>query len=95
MHSPITNDGDDEKRTSVTFYVTESLRNRARATYRSTSSLEHDQSWSDMINKALLAEVERREAAHNAGEEYPENHKPLAPGRPVGFWSRRPVNPRR
>lgn len=74
-----------EKRTSVTFYLTESFRDRARAAYRSTAFSERDTSWSDMLVKALVAEIERREEIYNDGEEYPGHSRPLAPGRPIGF----------
>src|SRR3954471_5987381 len=57
-------------RTTITFYLPERLRNRARTAYRSTRAHETDHSWSDMLSKALLAEVERRERAHNDGERY-------------------------
>lgn len=73
------------KRTTITFYLTEGLRNRARAAYRSTSFEEKDSSWSEMLNKALLAEVERREAEYNDGEKFTGNDEPLSPGRPIGF----------
>lgn len=72
-------------RTTITFYLTEGLRNRARAAYRSTSFEEKDSSWSEMLNKALLAEVERREAEYNDGEKFTGNDGPLSPGRPIGF----------
>jgi hypothetical protein len=72
-------------RTTITFYLPECLRNRARATYRSTSFEEEDSSWSEMLNKALLAEVRRRENAHNAGEMFPGSDEPLPPGRPIAF----------
>lgn len=72
-------------RTTVTFYLTESLRNRARATYRATSWGEHDNSWSEMLTKALLAEVERRELEHNGGRPFVASDEPLTPGRPIGF----------
>jgi hypothetical protein len=38
-----------------------------------------------MLNKALLAEVERREAEYNDGRVFVGNDKPLTPGRPIGF----------
>lgn len=76
---------DSEKRTSVTFYLSESFRNRARAAYRSTAFNERDTSWSDMLVKALVAEIERREDLYNDGEEYTGHNRPLAPGRPIGF----------
>jgi hypothetical protein len=74
-----------KRRTTITFYLSESLRNRARAAYRSTSFAERDSSWSDMLTKALLAEVERRERAHNNGERFIASEEPLTPGRPIGY----------
>ncbi|MGO4301947.1 ParB family protein [Leifsonia sp. RAF41] len=74
-----------KKRTTVTFYLTDAMRNRARAAYRQTSFNERDTSWSEMINKALLAEVQRRERAYNGGEIFVGNDDPLTPGRPIGF----------
>ncbi|WP_431246194.1 ParB family protein [Leifsonia xyli] len=74
-----------KKRTTVTFYLTDAMRNRARAAYRQTSFDERDSSWSEMLNKALLAEVERRELAYNGGEAFVGNDEPLTPGRPIGF----------
>ncbi|MEY9852597.1 hypothetical protein ABH923_002275 [Leifsonia sp. EB41] len=73
------------RRTTVTFYLSETLRNRARAAYRSTSFEEKDSSWSEMLNKALIAEVERREAEYNCGEMFDASEAPLTPGRPIGF----------
>ncbi|MFF2050773.1 hypothetical protein ACFVU2_04155 [Leifsonia sp. NPDC058194] len=72
-------------RTTITFYLTEALRNRARSVYRATSFAERDSSWSEMLTKALLAEVERREIAHNDGESFTVTDEPLTPGRPIGF----------
>jgi len=74
-----------KKRTTVTFYLTEAMRNRARAAYRQTSFDERDSSWSEMLNKALLAEVQRREAEYNGGRVFVGNEEPLTPGRPIGF----------
>jgi len=72
-------------RTTITFYLTEALRNRARAAYRATSFLEKDTSWSEMLNKALVAEVQRREREHNADRVFTANGDALRPGRPIGF----------
>ena len=74
-----------KKRITITFYLTDAMRNRARAAYRQTSYSERDASWSAMINKALLAEVERRELAYNDGEAFVGNDEPLTPGRPIGY----------
>lgn len=73
------------RRTTITFYLTEGLRNRARAAYRSTSFEERDSSWSEMLNKALTTEIERREAVYNKGVEFTGSDEPLTPGRPIGF----------
>lgn len=73
------------RRTTITFYLTEGLRNRARAAYRSTSFEERDSSWSEMLSKALATEVERRERAHNDGRRFVGSDEPLTPGRPIGF----------
>lgn len=80
-------DSSDEgsRRTTITFYLTQDLRNRARAAYRSTSFAEKDTSWSEMLTKALLTEVERRERDHNGGAEFSGGAEPLSPGRPIGF----------
>jgi hypothetical protein len=72
------------KRTSITFYLPERLRNRARTAFRVTRADENDHSWSDMLAKALLAEVERREEAHNDGEKFIGTDERLRAGRPVG-----------
>ena len=74
-----------KKRTTVTFYLTDDMRNRARAAYRQTSFSERDTSWSEMLNKALLAEVQRRERAYNGGDAFEGGSDPLTPGRPIGF----------
>ncbi|WP_431278963.1 ParB family protein [Leifsonia poae] len=71
-------------RVSITFYLVEGLRDRARAAYRSTSIEEQDRSWSEMLAKALLAEVQRRENEYNAGEPFAGGDEPLSPGRPLG-----------
>ncbi|WP_348789645.1 hypothetical protein [Leifsonia sp. NPDC080035] len=71
-------------RTTVTFYLPDELRNRARAAYRSTSNVEGDRSWSEMVGKALLAEVQRRETLHNGGRAFIGSDAPLPPGRPIG-----------
>ncbi|GAB3582891.1 hypothetical protein GCM10027406_26330 [Leifsonia lichenia] len=73
------------RRTTITFYLTDGLRNRARAAYRSTSFDEKDSSWSEMLNKALITEIERRESLYNDGVEFTGNDEPLTPGRPIGF----------
>lgn len=68
----------------MTTYLSAATRDRARATYRATSHLEGDKSWSDFVERAILAEVERRELTHNAGERYEGDSSPLPVGRPLG-----------
>jgi hypothetical protein len=70
-------------RPQVSAYVDQHLRSRAQAAYKATSHLEGDRSWSEFVATALLAETERREAAHNHGEPFPDNGRPRAPGRPL------------
>jgi hypothetical protein len=71
------------ERERVTTYLDERLRARAREAYRATSQLEGDKSWSDFVERAILAEVARRGAAHNDGREYVGDETPLSPGRPL------------
>jgi hypothetical protein len=68
----------------MTTYLSATTRDRARATYRATSHIEGDKSWSDFVERAILAEVERRELTHNAGERYEGDSSPLPVGRPLG-----------
>jgi hypothetical protein len=82
---PVAEPAPKKKRTTVTFYLTDAMRNRARAAYRQTSFDERDSSWSEMLNKALLAEVRRREDAYNDGKAFVGNDEPLTPGRPIGY----------
>ena len=70
-------------RSAITTYLSQSVRQRARATYRATNHLEGDTSWSDFVETAILAEVERRENEHNGGEHYAGDPAPLSPGRPL------------
>ncbi|MGO4534993.1 ParB family protein [Leifsonia sp. 2MCAF36] len=85
VNGPIAQSKPVKKRTTITFYLTDAMRNRARAAYRQTSFNERDTSWSEMINKALLAEVQRREIVYNDGKMFVGNDDPLTPGRPIGF----------
>ena len=67
----------------MTTYLSVATRDRARATYRATSHIEGDKSWSDFVERAILAEVERRELSYNAGERYQGDSSPLPAGRPL------------
>jgi hypothetical protein len=71
------------ERERVTTYLDGRLRSRAREAYRATSHLEGDKSWSDFVERAILAEVQRREAQHNDGRTYTGDQTPLSPGRPL------------
>jgi hypothetical protein len=71
------------ERERVTTYLDGRLRARAREAYRATSHFEGDKSWSDFVERAILAEVIRREAAHNDSRPYAGDETPLSPGRPL------------
>lgn len=68
----------------MTTYLSVATRDRARSTYRAPRHLEGDKSWSDFVESAILAEVARRETAHNAGERYEGDRSPLPAWRPAG-----------
>jgi len=73
----------DSETKRMTVYIASRHYARARAAYRATSYAARDRSWSDFVEKALVAELERREAEHNAGEPYAPDSSPLSPGRPL------------
>jgi predicted glutamine amidotransferase len=73
----------DEASHRMTTYLHSSNRDRARAAYRATNHLEGDKSWSDFVERAIVAETIRRESAHNAGEPYQGDSSPLPAGRPL------------
>ena len=73
----------DSETKRMTVYIASRHYARARAAYRATSYAARDRSWSDFVEKALVAELERREAKHNAGEPYAPDSSPLSPGRPL------------
>ena len=66
----------------VTVYLPPALRARARTAYRATAHLEGDRTWSEFVERAILAEVHRRELEHNHGDPYEGYRERLAPGRP-------------
>ena len=68
----------------ITTYLSAVIRDRAQAAYKSTSHLEGDKSWSAFVEKALLAETERREATYNEGRQYEGVKERLSAGRPLG-----------
>lgn len=65
----------------VTTYMHASVRDRAVVAFKATGYLEQDDSWSHMVEKAVLAEVERREAAHNGGQPFTSDGATLKRGR--------------
>lgn len=67
---------------SITVYIPVDLRRRSRAVFNATRSLEGDESYSDMVAKAIEAELVRRETTHNAGSRYDGGDQPLPTGRP-------------
>lgn len=69
--------------TKVTVYLHQSTRDRAAVAFKATAYLEQDESWSHMVEKALLAEAERREAAHNGGRPFAADNAHLKRGRSV------------
>jgi hypothetical protein len=73
----------DSETKRMTVYIASRHYARARAAYRATSYAARDRSWSDFVEKALIAELERREADHNAGQPYAPDSSPLSPGRPL------------
>lgn len=64
-------------------YIDRLLWNRARNAFLATSYDEADQSWSDFMAKAIMAEAERREALYNQGRPYPDRPARVPQGRPV------------
>lgn len=75
--------GNAELKVKSSFYLRESTQNRARAAFRATAHLEDDETYSDFAEKAILAEIKRREALYNKGKQYSGGAKRLAPGRRV------------
>ena len=73
-----------ERTGRLSTYLTTDTLQRARATYRATSHLEHDRTFSEFVERAIHAEIIRREKMHNEGERYNEDTSQLRPGRPLG-----------
>lgn len=76
-------DGGTDLPRKLTVYMHPSIRDRAAVAFKATAYLEQDDSWSHMVEKAVLAEVERREAAHNDGQPFAANNAQLKRGRAV------------
>lgn len=62
--------------------VAAEVKGRAIAAFQATAYLEGDTSFSEFIERALVAEAHRRELAYNNGEPYAVS-RPLRPGRPL------------
>ena len=77
------NPGNAELKVKSSFYLRESTQNRARAAFRATAHLEDDETYSDFAEKAILAEIKRRETLYNKGKQYSGGARRLAPGRRV------------
>jgi hypothetical protein len=71
----------DTKR--MTVYLATRHYARARAAYRATNYAEGDRSWSDFVEKAVLAEAMRRETLHHNDAPYEPDSSPLSAGRPL------------
>ena len=70
-----------QSKVKVGAYLDESLRNRARAAYTATRVLEGDETFSNFVERAIRAELQRREDLHNDGLPYEEETERLPPGR--------------
>ena len=75
---------EDEERDPVSFYLRPSVRQRSRAAFMATRHHESDLSWSHLLEKALVAELERRERLYNDGQPYDGGPERLVPGRRPG-----------
>ena len=64
-------------------YLPKDFRRTAVAAFKATAHLEADQSWSHMVEKAIRAEVTRRENTYNDGRPFPGGEGKLTPGRSV------------
>jgi len=71
------------RRPSITSYVDMPLQERARAAFIHTRNAEGDESFSQLVAKAIDAEVSRREALYNGGRPFTGGVGPLPAGRPM------------
>ena len=71
------------RRPSITAYVDAPIQERARATYLHTRNDEGDESFSEFVAKAIIAEASRREALYNGGKLFAGGAGPLPAGRPM------------
>jgi hypothetical protein len=75
--------GDPSAPIKVSVYLPKGFRRIAVAAFKATAHLEGDQSWSHMVEKAIRAEVTRRENTYNGGLPFPGGEGKLTPGRSV------------
>ena len=66
----------------VNLYLTVDTNERARAAFKATAHLEGDLTWSAFVDRAILAETERRELEHNKGKPFAAVGR-LRAGRPL------------
>lgn len=74
---------DDVAPARITTYLAANVRARAQAAFLATRHLEGDISWSAFVERAILAETERRESEYNSGEPYKGRGTRLTAGRPL------------
>ncbi|WP_223691959.1 ParB family protein [Leifsonia poae] len=74
-------DAQDDPLVRITVYVRASVRRRSRAAFEATSHSERDRSWSHLVEKALLAESERRETHYNDQEPFEGGERRFRAGR--------------
>ena len=72
------------RKPSITTYAPQELQDRARATFIHTRNDEGDESFSHLVQKAIEAEVRRREQLYNGGKPFAGGVGPLPSGRPIG-----------
>lgn len=74
---------EDAPKVQINFYIDAHTRASARAAYKATGHAEGDDSFSDFVTKAVAAEVQRRQDAHNGGASFAPDDRKLTPGRPL------------
>lgn len=67
----------------VTFYMDPVILARAKAAFKASSDPEDDNTWSNYVAKAVLAQTIEREAAYNDGQPFKGGNDRLPPGRKV------------
>lgn len=68
-------------RVQQTIYMEPGNRDRAKAAFLQTNHLEGGLSWSEFVENAVLAEVQRRERQYNGGVPFAPDAQKLRPGR--------------